>query len=540
MGTTADKLQAVVTSKEEIRLAIAGKGVSIPEETTLAEYPAKITAIPTGGGGSTWTAPADWIQLEEPADNEILMLTCDLNTEFDFTVTCVGGYTVNWGDGFVENIASGATARHDYASGTGTPCSRGYTTFKVRVYAQNPSNPITRIVPAWRLTYLSSGLLWARLGTTGLTSLASAFFSYSIQYDFLEKVSLPNELPNCTSFSNAFTNADSLQAVDMPSVYSSSPISFYETFSNCIALSSIDYRVAELAVSSFNSVHNQNKALVSAKLPDIVNGCSSFNSAFAGTQSLGSLKLPVINTNTIAAQMVNNSRVLRLEFDSSWDGRITEMSSFASNVLEIINMPSSIAVAGTGSAIFAGQKFMAAVRVPDPLVGTFTAPTGMFSSCSHLKTISNFPALPDATSINQTFYNCFNLKYVDNLDQLGNTTSNMDLSGTYQSCYNLETIVCRNKVTSAFNCFGSSTIPAKLSSLLFTNPNPVSTWAAGNMVNVQYCNMDATALNAMFTSIVATSAPGALSGKTVRVFGNPGAATCDTSIITSQGGFVTI
>ena len=52
--------------------------------------------------------------------------------------------------------------------------------------------------------------------------------------------------------------------------------------------------------------------------------------------------------------------------------------------------------------------------------------------------------------------------------------------------------------------------------------------------------MDATALNAMFTSIVATSAPGALSGKTISIFGNPGAATCDTTIITNEGGAVAI
>jgi hypothetical protein len=49
MGTTAEKLNAVLDSKEAIRQAIEYRGVDIPMDTTLAEYADKIGEIPTGG-----------------------------------------------------------------------------------------------------------------------------------------------------------------------------------------------------------------------------------------------------------------------------------------------------------------------------------------------------------------------------------------------------------------------------------------------------------------------------------------------------------
>lgn len=49
MGTTTDKLNAVLDSKEAIRQAIEYRGVDIPMDTTLAEYADKIGEIPTGG-----------------------------------------------------------------------------------------------------------------------------------------------------------------------------------------------------------------------------------------------------------------------------------------------------------------------------------------------------------------------------------------------------------------------------------------------------------------------------------------------------------
>lgn len=51
MGTIIDKLNAIESSKEAIRVAIEGKGIEIPTTTKFSEYASKIEAIEAGGGG---------------------------------------------------------------------------------------------------------------------------------------------------------------------------------------------------------------------------------------------------------------------------------------------------------------------------------------------------------------------------------------------------------------------------------------------------------------------------------------------------------
>lgn len=54
MGTTADKLNKVLETKQAIKAAIISKGVDVPEGTVFADYPSKINAIQasSGEGGS--------------------------------------------------------------------------------------------------------------------------------------------------------------------------------------------------------------------------------------------------------------------------------------------------------------------------------------------------------------------------------------------------------------------------------------------------------------------------------------------------------
>lgn len=61
MGTTIDKLNKVKETKTAIRQAIANKGVEVPEDTIFADYPDKIAAIESGGGGSLTKEQSDII-----------------------------------------------------------------------------------------------------------------------------------------------------------------------------------------------------------------------------------------------------------------------------------------------------------------------------------------------------------------------------------------------------------------------------------------------------------------------------------------------
>ena len=52
MGTTADKLNKLLSTKAAIKQAIIDKGVDVGEDTVFADYPNKIRSIESGGGAT--------------------------------------------------------------------------------------------------------------------------------------------------------------------------------------------------------------------------------------------------------------------------------------------------------------------------------------------------------------------------------------------------------------------------------------------------------------------------------------------------------
>ena len=54
MGTTADKLNKILETKQAIKQAIIDKGGDIDDKTVFADYPSKINAIQTGDSESVW------------------------------------------------------------------------------------------------------------------------------------------------------------------------------------------------------------------------------------------------------------------------------------------------------------------------------------------------------------------------------------------------------------------------------------------------------------------------------------------------------
>ena len=55
MGTTAQKLNKILETKEAIRTAINNKGGTLTTTDTFASYSSAIDNLPSGGGGSLKT-----------------------------------------------------------------------------------------------------------------------------------------------------------------------------------------------------------------------------------------------------------------------------------------------------------------------------------------------------------------------------------------------------------------------------------------------------------------------------------------------------
>jgi hypothetical protein len=100
------------------------------------------------GGGTReetgWTRPADWltIPLYNPNEQVIYILTEIIeNTSSNFVAfTVIGDYTVDWGDGVIENYDSGDKAEHQYSwndISDDTIDSNGYKQAIIKVIPNN-------------------------------------------------------------------------------------------------------------------------------------------------------------------------------------------------------------------------------------------------------------------------------------------------------------------------------------------------------------------------------------------------------------------
>jgi hypothetical protein len=132
------------------------------------------------------------------------------------------------------------------------------------------------------------------------------------------------------------------------------------------------------------------------------------------------------------------------------------------------------------------------------------------------------------TNCTNMFYACGNLKHITNLEFLGSRTQDCNMTSIFYRCENLAQTLTIGAKLSKISLGGSSTVPLPITGLILTNAN--STFGGSSpQVDVQYCAMDATALNALFTSLPTVS------GKTIKITGCTGAGTCDTSIATNKG-----
>lgn len=105
---------------------------------------AAFAAVPDDGG-TGWVRPADWPALPSPpVGTEAVVGLFAVNNTADERVamTMSGGYTVNWGDGIIENFAAATVAEHNYvyANLTSPVTVAGYKTAIIQVTPQAGQN----------------------------------------------------------------------------------------------------------------------------------------------------------------------------------------------------------------------------------------------------------------------------------------------------------------------------------------------------------------------------------------------------------------
>lgn len=398
-----------------------------------------------------WVRPADWISITSVPDNEIYYLVADMGLKTfrintTFTRTASQNIYIDWGDGTTTTISTTTStgSQKTYTTG-GTPCSRGYNTYRIRIYG-DAGTTITGAAFAQPTTYNRSNypvyLLEAWYGNGVNIPMAGYFTSNGFNYTVLEYVKLPSTYLG-TSFNSTFYNT-TVKKVDMPtSAPNLTDIGYM--FFQCFDIKSIVFPSNATGINGFDNTFNLCSSVEEIVLPTTLNSVTSAISMFSSCFSLKTIKLPNMPNCVNFANTFIGCRSLTF--------------------VEIPVLPSSGSINFIGT--FSGCSALEAVKLP-PITGTATlsSTSSMFNACSLLREFK-FPSGWDSGSMATMFASCGALQRVDMLSSMPALTS---LNGCFNGCTSLTDIKLPTTVsasgillTTAFqNCYGLSkiTIPS--------------------------------------------------------------------------------
>lgn len=582
----ADQLVSINNSKLEIKAAIETKGVTVGT-VPLADYAEKILAITTGSIApvpETWVRPADWLAMPTVTSTQqvVYVLMAVNNAAYNLlALACAGAYTVDWGDGVVENFATGVQANHNFdwaAVSAGTLTSKGYRQALVTITPQAGQNltsvDLSRkhtLRPSFQSTnsldVLMSGpnLASVQVSTTPAT-LANAV------HPILERIQIPYCAVNCvTNTANAFScyslrvwsannnflitqsaafaECNSIQ--ELPAIRTSGVI---QIFQNCYKL---------IKVGTITVVNNVNFGLTGMfggcydlfECPVItVIGTGKINSTssmFTNCRSLSSVSnLSTLDTSalTSTASMFSGCSYLPTVplFNTAL---VTNMSSMFLGCSSLTSIPSfNFSAVTLMDSMFRACSLL--TSVPSITTTALTTVASMFQDCTAL---TSAPALnlPVCTTTASMFNGCTNLRIAPTITTSSSLTTTLSM---FTGCIALESVglfttSSVNIATTMFNgCKSLTSIPAfNFAAVTTGNGNFITSTvsaAAQNLNRSQVtglkfthsyinANLSAAELNAIYTNL------GTATAQTITVTGNPGIVTDDPTIATAKGWTVT-
>jgi surface protein len=321
------------------------------------------STLVSGGGTNDWQRP-NWIAMPTIAPTEqkvaALFLVGDNDSNF-VAFRCSGNYTVDWGDGNIENIASGVTAEHNYvfssiSSGT-----------EIGPIGSKSRQAMIVITPqaGQNLTSISFNFKHSSLGATSYTT------------PILE---ITLSAPNCTTLVIGNTTAN-LRLLEQCTILSHNTTTMSSMFSFCPSLQSVPLFDTS-AVTNMSSMFSACFSLKSVPLFN-TSSVTNISNMFGNCSSLQSVPL----------------------FDTS---AVTNMSSMFSFCTSLESVP----LFNTSAVTNISNMFNACACLKSvPLFATSAATNmnTMFSGCRSLQSIPSLNA-SGATSMISFALNCNGLK----------------------------------------------------------------------------------------------------------------------------------
>ena len=311
--TIADQLTLLGNTKTAIRDAIEAKGVAVGA-IPFANYPGKIAQISSGGGGggsSQWQRPSDWLTLPTltSADNKFVGLHAVYEDANFVALTAAGAYTVDWGDGVIENYVANVVAEHEYDYSTydtagATLCSRGYKQAIITVTPQSGKQftliNINKRHSKLTSSSVSSGFLEVSIAGSDVTGVCIGNSSVgstgsNIVHALLESASvICPSLNNCTAIFNKCYSLRHIPQLDTSAVTNMSYMFYY-----CYSLQTIP-QLNTSAVTNMSGMFNNCYSLQSIPQLD-TSAVTNMSSMFYNCYSLSSMKATGIAQNISVA-----------------------------------------------------------------------------------------------------------------------------------------------------------------------------------------------------------------------------------------------
>ena len=353
--------------------------------------------LPIGGSTVTaddWVRPTDWLAMPTIGTQEFIGLLSVTDDESNhIALTCQGAYTVDWGDGVTENVATNVKAQHSYtysAISSGTLSTRGYKQVLVRVTPQagqnltkvdlQQSNSIIgkRHAVGWLELAVKGSNITTLFGTAGTVNIAmcenvdiyswgsitsvSTLFSGFAQ---LQKFTIPST-SSITNFSNMFQQCTVLKTI--PLIDTSAGTNFTGMFSSCTSLRTIPL-LNTAAGTLMNTMFNTCSSL--QNIPLINTGLNTdFTDMFAACGSLQLLPNLDTSSGTVFTRVLNTDiAIARAAFQGTrYTISYNNMCLSQSAIVDIFNGLGT--AVGTPTITVTNNPGRAALTAPEILIAT--------------------------------------------------------------------------------------------------------------------------------------------------------------------------
>lgn len=544
----------------------------------------------------TWVRPADWLPLPVPAQTEekLVALYAVYPQGGNYAAfTSAVAYTVNWGDGTVENFAAGVQANHKYdynnVALVGSECSLGYRQAKITITPQvggfttvslnvrHPALSVWTLVPIVELYFQSLTATILTLVPVGSlvglgevecagiyapnATVATAFNAFGM----LSKITHLTVKAG-SSRANYFFNCISL--IELPVMDLASVTSAANMFGNCRSLRNPPQFVNTQSLTDVTSMFVGCNCL---RAPPVLNTSkvTNFSSVFSGCYSLatpplfdmsaavlctsmfngctGLVEFPAYSTPALknTSQMFQNCQSLRKPPTLN-TALVTDMSNMFSGCYSLDTYPTWLNYSAVTTVAGMFNQCLSLLAVPNLVMPKAINLSSFFSGCTSLKYIGDLQTSPALTTLTQALYACSSLLRAP---VISDTTKVTTVSQMLQLCSQIRTIptyqlpLCIN-FSSFLTASGLVEVPpmdfstassaVNLSALMPTAGFLISVLATGLKYSFSVANsrMDDAALNLMFTNLPVVV------GQTVTITGCPGAAAgtaIDRSIATAKG-----